>query len=85
MTPLHILCINYHAPPDAIIGLLMSNMEAAFHQDYHRQMALDYAWNYNVRGLLSMINVLCNHRSAQQQFIHRKKGQEIIKYEIVTG
>ena len=74
MTPLHILSQNPNASSDVLLSLLMCNMETAFIDDDDGEMPLDHARNYNVLGLVSMLNVLCNHRSEQQQeCLHMKK------------
>jgi hypothetical protein len=64
MTPLHILSMNPRAPADTIVALFNSNMEAAFRQDAQEKTPLDYAREYNVDGLVSMIAGLCNHRNS---------------------
>ena len=67
MTPLHMLSMNPHAPADTIAFLFYANMEAAFCVDNQGKTVIDYATEYNVGGLISMINILCNHRSAQYE------------------
>ena len=63
MTPLHMLSMNPHAPADTIAALLDVNMEVAFCLDNQGKMSMDYAAReYNVGGLVGMINGLCNHR-----------------------
>ena len=64
MTPLHMLTMNPHAPAETIAALLNVNMEVAFCVDSQGKMSLDYARDYNVGGLVGMINGLCNHRHA---------------------
>ena len=64
MTPLHMLSMNPHAPADTIAALLNVDMEVAFCLDNQGKMSLDYARDYNVGGLIAMINGLCNHRHA---------------------
>ena len=64
MTPMHMLSINPHTPSDAIAALLNINMEVAFHFDNRGKMSLDYARDYNIGGLVGIINGLCNHRNA---------------------
>jgi hypothetical protein len=64
MTPLHMLSMNPHAPAVTISALLDVNMEAAFRLDNQRKVSLDYAREYNVGGLVAMVNGLCNHRHA---------------------
>jgi len=59
MNPLHILAMNPNAPADAIPALLNVNLEAAFCLDNQGKIPLDYAGEYNVGGLVGMINVLC--------------------------
>ncbi len=76
MTPLHILSMNPHAPADAIAALLAVNTETIFCEDNQGKTALDYAREYNVGGLLGMMNVLCNHRraSSEPSSLKRKRG-----------
>ena len=62
MTPLHVLSMNPHTPPDAIAALLDVNIEAASRLDNHGKLSLDYVRYYNVGGLVGMINGLCNHK-----------------------
>uniref|UniRef100_A0A7S3Q5N8 Uncharacterized protein n=1 Tax=Chaetoceros debilis TaxID=122233 RepID=A0A7S3Q5N8_9STRA len=62
MNPLQMLSINPHAPAVSIAALLNANVEAAFRLDNGGNMSLDYAREYNVDGLVEMINGLCNHR-----------------------
>jgi hypothetical protein len=64
MTPLHMLSMNPHAPADAIASLFNSNMEAIFCVDNQQKTPLQYARDYNVGGLVEMINSLCSHRNA---------------------
>eukprot|EP00554_Chaetoceros_debilis_P009070 CAMPEP_0194099472 /NCGR_PEP_ID=MMETSP0150-20130528/644_1 /TAXON_ID=122233 /ORGANISM="Chaetoceros debilis, Strain MM31A-1" /LENGTH=338 /DNA_ID=CAMNT_0038785683 /DNA_START=122 /DNA_END=1135 /DNA_ORIENTATION=+ len=64
MTPLHILSMNPHAPSDTIAALLNSNMEASMCLDTNQHKTpLEYAREYNVEGLMTMITILCNHRN----------------------
>ena len=64
MTPLHMLTMNPHAQAETIAALLDVNVEVAFGMDNRGKMSLDYAREYNVGGLVGMINGLCNHRHA---------------------
>jgi len=64
MTPLHMLSMNLHATADTIAALLDVNMEAAFCLDNQGKMSMDYARDYNVDGLVGIVNGLCNHRHA---------------------
>lgn len=64
MTPLHMLSINPYGPADSIAALLASNMEAVFCSDNEDNTPLEYARDYNVGGLVAMIEVLCNHRNS---------------------
>ena len=67
MTPLHMLAMNPYAPDNAIAALLDVNVEASFCMDTQGKTPIDYyAREYNVAGLVGMISVLCNHRSAAQ-------------------
>jgi len=60
MTPLHMLAVNPHAPVDALAGnIFHANMDAAVVPDNHGHTPLDYAKQYNVPGLLKMIEALC--------------------------
>ena len=56
--------MNPHAPAETIAALLDVNMEVAFRLDKQGKILLDYARDYNVGGLVGMINGLCNHRHA---------------------
>jgi len=64
MTPLHMLSMNPHAQADSIAALLDVNVEVVFCLDGQRKISLDYARDYNVGGLLALVNGLCNHRNA---------------------
>ena len=64
MTPLHMLSMNPHAPADAIASLLNSNMQAVFCADNQQKNPLQYARDYNIGGLVEMINSLCSHRNS---------------------
>ena len=64
MTPLHMLSMNPHAPADTIAALLDVDVEVAFCLDNQGKMSMDYAREYNVGGLVGIVNGLCNHRHA---------------------
>lgn len=64
MTPLHMLAMNPYASTDAIASLFNSNMQAVFCLDNQQKTPLDYARDYNVGGLVGIINGLCNHRNS---------------------
>uniref|UniRef100_A0A7S3VG25 Uncharacterized protein n=1 Tax=Chaetoceros debilis TaxID=122233 RepID=A0A7S3VG25_9STRA len=64
MTPLHILSMNPHAPADTIAALFNSNIQTVFCADNQQKTPLEYARDYNVGGLIQMINCLCNHRNS---------------------
>ena len=64
MTPLHVLSMNPYAPSETIAALLNVNVEFAFRLDYKEKMSLDYARDYNVGGLIGMINGLCNYKNS---------------------
>jgi len=64
MTPLHMLSMNPHSPADAIAALLDVDVEAVFCLDGQGKISLDYARDYNVGGLVALVNGLCNHRNA---------------------
>ena len=64
MTPLHMLSMNPHSPSDAIAALFDVNMEVIFRLDNQEKIPLDYARDYNVGGLVALVNGLCNHRNA---------------------
>ncbi len=64
MIPLHMLPMNRRAPTDTIASLLDVNTEAVFRLDNQGKMALDYARDYNVGGLVAMIIGLYNHKHA---------------------
>ena len=63
-TPLHMLSMNPHALADTIAALLDVNVEVAFRLDNQGKMSMDYARDYNVGGLVAMVNGLCNYRHA---------------------
>ena len=63
MRPLHMLSMNPHAPAETIAALLDCNMEAAFCLDDQQKTPLEYARDYNVGGLVGMVNGLCNYRN----------------------
>ena len=62
MTPLYMLTMNPHAPVDAIAALLNVDMQSLFYVDNQRNTPLENAREYNVAGLVGMIDGLCNHR-----------------------
>ena len=62
MTPLHVLAGNPHAPSGSISALYHSHPESVFHLDILYNTPLDLAREYNVDGLLELINCLCIHR-----------------------
>ena len=64
MTPLHMLSMISHSPADANAALLDVNVEVVFRLDGQGKISLDYARDYNVGGLVALINGLCNHRNA---------------------
>ena len=64
MTPLHMFSMNPHAPADAIASLFNSNTKTVFCADNQQKTPLEYARDYNVGGLIQLINVLCNHRNS---------------------
>jgi len=64
MTPLHILSMNPNAPADAIAALFNSNIQTVFCADNQQKTPLDYARDYNVGGLIRIMNGLCNHRNS---------------------
>ena len=64
MTSLHMISMHPHAPTDTITALLNFNIEAVFCLDEQQKTPLDYARDYNVGGLVGMINGLCNHRNS---------------------
>jgi len=77
MTPLHMLSMNPHAPPaNTIAALLDVNMEVAIRLDSQGKMSLDLTKNYNVGGLVGMINGLCNHRHAAFKCTLKRKRIE---------
>ena len=65
MTPLHMLSMNPHSPSDAIAALLDHvDMDVAFRLDNQGKTSLEYARDYNVGGLVALVNGLCNRRNA---------------------
>ena len=64
MTPLHMLSMNPHSPSDAIAALLDVDMHVAFRLDNQWKTSLEYARDYNVGGLVALVNGLCNRRNA---------------------
>merc|ERR1711865_258213 len=64
MTPLHILSMNHHAPADTIAALFNFNIQTIFCADNQQKTPLEYARDYNVGGLIQIINGLCNHRNS---------------------
>jgi len=69
MTPLHILSMNPYAPADAIAALFNFNMQAVFCADNQQNNPLEYARDYNVGGLIQVINGLCNHRNSSHLLV----------------
>lgn len=60
MTPLHMISLNPFAPADVIAGtLLQAGIGNVFKRDNQGNIPLDYARQYNVTGLLKMIEALC--------------------------
>ena len=68
MTPMHMLSMNPHASADSIAALLNFNMEAVCCLDSQEKTPLDYARDYNVRGLIAMITGLRNHKMASMKW-----------------
>ena len=62
MMPLHVLAMNPHAPSGSITALFRTNTEALFHMDRLQNTPLKLADQYNVDGLLELVNCLCIHR-----------------------
>ncbi len=58
------LSMNPYAPSETIAALLNVNVEFAFRLDYKEKMSLDYARDYNVGGLIGMINGQCNYKNS---------------------
>eukprot|EP01083_Nonionella_stella_P206535 751170_1 len=71
-TPFHVLAKNPFAPAKTIAALLELKKEAAFRKDDKGNTPLDYAAEYNVDGLISMMNVLCNHRKSMASMVKYK-------------
>lgn len=60
MTPLHVLAMNPFAEANLISGtILQANMNAICCKDCDGKTPLDYARQYNVPGMLAMIEALC--------------------------
>eukprot|EP01083_Nonionella_stella_P274970 933809_1 len=71
MTPLHMLAVNPHAPADTLTGTLLFHgsgnantihMDTVFVEDNQGNTPIDYARQYNVPGLLKMVEMLCMNR-----------------------
>jgi hypothetical protein len=75
-TPLHVLAQNPCAPADTIAALLEMKMEEVFRRDHKGNLCLDYAKEYNVDGLISMIAVLCNHRNSTASMENKTASME---------
>ena len=75
-TPLHMLSMNPHAPADAIAALLDVNMEVAFCLDNQGKMSMDYARDYNVGGLVGIVNGLCIDMRQIENTLKRKRIEE---------
>eukprot|EP01083_Nonionella_stella_P084398 233627_1 len=68
MTPLHMLAANPHAPADTLAGsLLHANMDAVYVLDNSGNTPLDYAREYNVPGMLKLIEALCMNPPTQNR------------------
>ena len=63
MSPLHMLSMNPHVPVETIAALFNSQTDTIFCED-SQQTPLDYARDYNIGGLIGMINGLCIHRQS---------------------
>ena len=61
MTPLHILSMNPHAPPDAILTLLKANINAANVGDNRGKTPLYYALYHNPFAFVRMYSYLREH------------------------
>jgi len=79
MTPLHMLSMNPHSPADAIAAVLDVDVEVVFRLDGQGKLSLDYARDYNVGGLVALVNGLCNHLQSQKcsMIIHTSKRRRI--------
>ena len=75
MTPLHVLAMNPHASADILSGTLLgASMEAVCYKDRYGKIPLDYACEYNVPGLLKMVEALCLHRQSTSNAVSKRLG-----------
>lgn len=58
MSALHILTLNPHASAEAILSCFDANESAVFDEDDEGYTPLDYARQYNVQGLLALLESL---------------------------
>ena len=80
MTPLHLLAMNPYASPDIMSGIIVvTNMSAALSGESKGITPIDCARQYNVPGLLKMIEALCLHRQQHQQ--QHQNASKIAKYK----
>eukprot|EP00554_Chaetoceros_debilis_P012935 CAMPEP_0194117056 /NCGR_PEP_ID=MMETSP0150-20130528/29531_1 /TAXON_ID=122233 /ORGANISM="Chaetoceros debilis, Strain MM31A-1" /LENGTH=85 /DNA_ID=CAMNT_0038807935 /DNA_START=184 /DNA_END=437 /DNA_ORIENTATION=- len=55
--------MNPFAPAEAVAGTIVhDNMDALITTDDHDMTPLDYAMEYNIPGLLRLVEALCLHR-----------------------
>lgn len=64
MNGLHILAMNPHTPPEAILLCYHISPNDAIVLDGARFNAIDYAGKYNVEGLISLMEAVCMHRNS---------------------
>ena len=84
-THLRMLSMNPYAPADTIAALSNVNLEVVFRVDNQRKISLDYARDYNVGGLVAMINGLCIHRHAAWEWTEKRKNWTIwLKYFLAS-
>lgn len=69
MTALHILTMNPFASKDATIICYHSNPNAALCKDGYGKVPLDYAREYNVPCLISIVEALCMHRISTGPYV----------------
>ncbi len=70
MTPMHIIALNPHADLGSIHTCLEADMSAAFVSDNRNKTPLDYLREYNMPGLVSVIQTLCHHREYYSHVHH---------------
>ena len=76
ISPLHMLSMNPKAPADTIAALSDFGMEVFFCLNNRQKTPLEHARDYNVGGLIGMINCFHNYRKSCNENTTKRKRFE---------